>query len=465
MDTELGYRGVRGQADAIADGTVTSVALVQQSLDRIAAVDPRINAFSEVLAQPALAEAAVRDATPPGERGPLHGVPFGIKQELDVSGTVTTFGGRANTTPVEQDCELVRRLREAGAVIVGKTTMPEFGQWPFTESLTTGLTRNPWHSDHSTGGSSGGTAAAVASGMVAAGIGGDGGGSIRIPAACCGLFGLKPSRGRVSSSPHSHLWYSLGTAGPLTRTVEDSALIYDVISGALPTDMFQAPPLSSPLVEAAHTEPGRLRIGWTTRPATRGMRPKPSVVAATKNMAHVLSDLGHDVREIDPHYPDVSPAFVPLFFGGVRAEAFEVEHYDRLEPRTRQVVRMGSWVRPGVVDWAVRKCQSYAMSVNRIFDDIDVLLTPTLLDLPPHLPVLGRGGAPAAMLKSTAMIAYTALWNVTGNPAASVPAGFSTRGLPYAVQLVGRPFDEATLISLSAQIERAHPWAGRTPTL
>jgi len=465
MTSDFTYAGVSGQAEAVRSGALTSVDLTREALQRIGDLDPTVNAFSLVLFAEALAEAARRDATPAEARGLLHGVPIAIKQELDVAGTVTTFGGTANTTPVSADGEVVRRLREAGAVIVGKTTMPEFGQWPFTESETTGLTRNPWQREHSTGGSSGGSAAAVASGMVAAAIGGDGGGSIRVPASCCGVFGLKPARGRVSSAPHEHLWWSLGTVGPLTRTVADTALIYDVISGNVPTDMFRAPPLVTPLSVAASREPGRLRIGWSTKPVTFGIRPDREVIAATQGMADTLAELGHDVREVNPHYPDPTTAFVPLFFAGVRSEAFEVEHYERLESRTRQVVRLGSWVRPAVIERAIAAGDKVARKANRIFDDVDVLLTPTLACLPPRLPVLRHGGAVGAALKAMPVIAYTALWNVTGNPAASVPSGFSRGGLPIGTQLVGRPHDEATLISLAAQIERAHPWAHHTPTL
>jgi amidase len=459
---DLSYAGVAGQAAAVASGEITSVDLTRAVLDRIDKLNGRINAFSEVLRDSALSEALDRDRAT--ERGALHGVPVAIKQENDVAGSVTTFGGSANETPAKEDSEVVRRLREAGAVIVGKTCMPEFGQWPFTESETTGITRNPWDSARSTGGSSGGTAAAVASGMVAAGIGGDGGGSIRIPSACCHLFGLKPSRGRVTTAPQEHLWFSLGTLGPLTRSVLDSALIYDVISGSLPTDLLQAPAPDS-LVDAATREPGRLRIGWSTKPVTRGIRPHEEVVSAVHRMVKTMTDLGHDVREVDPHYPDTTTAFIPLFFAGVRAEADTVEHYDRLESRTRQVVRLGAWATPKAAERAMRAGERVAEKANRVFDRVDVLLTPTIAPLPPRTPHLGRGGAPAALLKALPMIAYTGLWNVTGNPAANVPAGLSRGGLPLGVQLVGRRYDEATLVSLSAQIEAATHWPDRRPSL
>ncbi|NUS51237.1 MAG: amidase, partial [Nocardioidaceae bacterium] len=194
-DDDLAWAGVAGQAAAVARGEVSSRDLVAATLVRIHRYDGRLNAFTVVLDEQALAEAAVRDGQR-GDRGPLHGVPVAIKEEIDVAGQVTTFGGRANSRPATQDAEVVRRLREAGAVVVGKTNMPEFGQFPFTESVAHGLTRNPWNTSRTPGGSSGGSAAAVAGGLVPFAMGGDGGGSIRIPAACCGLFGLKPQRGR-----------------------------------------------------------------------------------------------------------------------------------------------------------------------------------------------------------------------------------------------------------------------------
>lgn len=198
-DAELMFQGVAHQAELVRTGKTTSRALVEAALRRIGRTDPVLGAFRVVLAEQALAEADARDATAP--TGPLHGVPVAVKDELDVAGQVTTFGGSANRTPVAADSEAVRRLRAAGAVVIGKTTMPEFGQWPFTESAAHGHTRNPWDTTRTPGGSSGGSAAAVAAGLIGAALGGDGGGSIRIPAACCGLFGLKPQRGRVSTAP------------------------------------------------------------------------------------------------------------------------------------------------------------------------------------------------------------------------------------------------------------------------
>jgi amidase len=451
--------GVAETAAAIAAGTTTARAVAEAAMARIEERDGALNAFTVVLERQALAEAAARDAhqAAGGVLGPLHGVSVAIKEELDVAGCVTTFGGRGNSTPVTADAEVVRRLREAGAVVVGKTAMPEFGAWPYTESEDRGTTRNPWHPDHTPGGSSGGTAAAVASGMVPVGMGGDGGGSIRIPSACCGLFGLKPQRGRVTTAPHPHLWWALGTAGPLARSVLDSATVYDVIRGNLDSDLYRAGESGS-FVEAAGREPGRLRIGWTTKPVTLGVKPDPVHVQAVRDTVALLTDLGHQVTEVDPHYPDPTAAFVPQFFAGIRTEADAMEHYDRLERRTRETYRLGSWVTPKVVDRALRMTEKVSTKANRVFDGIDVLLTPSIAHRPPRTGILEGKGTVRSALAAMPAIAYAARWNVAGNPAASVPCGIAADGLPTAVQLVGRTDDEATLLSLSAQIEAARPW-------
>ena len=452
--------GVAEIVRATTSGDIAVGQVVEDCLTRIAGRDPDLNAFSVVLAEQARAEAERLDESwAPSGLGPLFGVPVAIKEEIDVAGCVTTFGGRANTTPATADAELVRRLRAAGAVIIGKTNMPEFGQWPFTESIARGVTRNPWDRTRTPGGSSGGSAVAVAAGMVPVAIGGDGGGSIRIPAACTGLFGLKPERGRVSTAPAPHLWWALGTAGPLSRSVLDSAIVYDVLRGNVGTDMFRAPEPATSFVEAAVAEQRPLRIGWSLKPVSRGVKVDVQSMRAVRETADLLQRLGHTVTEVDPHYPDPTAVFVPQFFGGVRSEADEVEHFNRLEPRTRQVYRLGAWVREGVLAKVVDAGDRLSTKANRVFDDVDVLLTPTIACRPPKVGTLDRGGAVTQTLKAMPMIAYTALWNVTGNPAASVPAGVGPDGLPLAVQFVGRRGEETTLLTLSAQLERERPWA------
>ena len=465
--------GTEAQVRAVAAGEVTAVDLVEASLARIEKHDPLLNAFTRVLADEARVEAASRDAWQARgkELGPLHGVPVAIKDEVDVAGTVTTYGGDANRTPVLRDAETVRRLREAGAVVVGKTVMPEFGAWPFTESKRFGDTRNPWAPGHTPGGSSGGSAAAVASGMVSVALGGDGGGSIRIPSACCGLFGLKPTRGRVSTYPGTNLWGALGTQGPLTRSVVDSALVYDVLRGNLDTDPFPVADPSAPFLDAARLTTAasqrKLRVGWSVRSTVPGVKADPAHVRAVEETATLLEGLGHDVRELDGlRYPDATAAFVPQFFHGIRTSAAGVEAPEHLERTTKQVVALGGWVRPRVVAAAMRRGEKLADVVDeRVFSSCDVLLTPTIAPRPPRIGRLHGASAPTAALRAQPMIAYTGLWNTTGHPAASVPAGFADDALPLAVQLVGRRGDEETLFSVAAQIESVRPWADTWPPL
>ena len=306
--------------------------------------------------------------------------------------------------------------------------------------------------------------------MVPVGIGGDGGGSIRIPSAVCGLFGLKPTRGRVSTAPYPDVWNALGAVGPLTRSVIDSALVYDVIRGNEPTDRYTCDDPETSFVEAARLQSAqgqrKLRIGWSTRSTIRGIRPAPEHVRAVEETAALLEGLGHEVFEIDPRYPDATAAFVPQFVGGVRAEAELVEDRSRLERRTKQTLAVGLPIRPRMVAGAVRRGEKLAHRVDeQIFARCDVLLTPTIAPRPARIGVLAGASMPKAALKAQPMIAYTALWNVTGHPAASVPAGFADDGLPTAVQLVARRGEETTLFGLSAQVESVRPWADRWPAL
>ncbi|WP_051781753.1 MULTISPECIES: amidase [unclassified Streptomyces] len=460
-DAELMFQGVARQAELVRTGKTTSHVLVEAALRRIARTDAVLGAFRVVLAEQALAEADARDGAE--STGPLHGVPVAVKDELDVAGQVTTFGGSANRTPVAADSEAVRRLRAAGAVVIGKTTMPEFGQWPFTESAAHGHTRNPWDTTRTPGGSSGGSAAAVAAGQIGAALGGDGGGSIRIPAACCGLFGLKPQRGRVSTAPNAHLWYALGTVGPLTRSVGDAALLYDVLAGTTPTDRWSARPATTGWVRALETPPGRLRIGYSVKPAVPGVRPHPEHVGAVLESVRALRELGHDVREVDPRYPDATAPFAAQFCGGVRAEADAVERPDLLERRTRRTLALARLVPDSAVERGIRAGERLAERADRMFTTMDVLLTPVVAERPRAVGALDGAGLLTALARSRPMVAYTALWNVTGHPAASVPAGLGEDGLPLAVQLVGRQDDEVTLLRVAAQLEEVRPWAQRRP--
>jgi amidase len=458
----MAYAGLVRQAALVRAGELSSAELTAGLLERIQALDPGLGAFRTVLAERALAEAAARDGQT-GDRGPLHGVPVAVKDENDVAGEVTTYGGSAQVTPASADSEVVRRLRAAGAVIIGKTRMSEFGQWPFTESVTYGITRNPWDPARTPGGSSGGSAVVVATGMTAAAVSGDGGGSIRIPAAWCGLYGLKPQRGRVSAAPYDALWGTLGTIGPLTRSVADTALFYDVVRGTVSSDRWRADEPAASYLSVLDQPVRRLRIGVTARTTTPGVRVDPEQRRVLDETAALLSEAGHDVAELPGRLPDPTAAFVPQFFGSVRDEAARVEHPSRLERRTRQTLALARAYPPALVRWAERRGEALAARVDALFERYDLLLTPTVPMLPPNAGVLDGLGSVRAGLRSTPAIAFTAIWNVAGNPAAALPAGFTSDGLPLSVQLIGPRNGETTILQLSAYLESVRPWADNRP--
>ena len=453
---DLDRRTVAEQAALVKCGRVSARDLVEHSLDRIARLDGRLRAFRLVLADRARAEADARDAAAAaGERlGPLHGVPVAVKDENDIAGTVTGYGTAAFDRPATADGEVVRRLRAAGAVIVGRTAMPEFGIWPFTESATTGVTRNPWNPDRSPGGSSGGTAAAVAAGLVAAGVAGDGGGSIRIPAAWCGLVGLKPQRGRVSTAPHPDLWRSLGTLGVLTRTVADTALLLDVLAGSTPVDRFRARPWSMPLTRSLALDPAPLRIRVVLDNPALGPRPDRVTSAALRRVTVTLRALGHRV-ELGP-LPGVPRdlTFLSLLAAGVTDEIARVEDRRRLEARTRRLARVAAPLARRA-ERAEHRAAEIAARVNRVFDEVDLLLTPTVPGPAMVAGTLASRGLVRTALRSLPVASWTSLWNVVGNPAVAVPIGFTDTELPLSAQVIGPPDGEPLLVQVAGQIERA----------
>jgi amidase len=462
---ELAFAGIARHAELVREGVVSPRELVELYLERIARLDPQLNAFRVVLAERALAEAEQAEARrAAGEERALLGVPVAIKDELDIAGEVTAAGTGAYGPPAAADAELVRRLRAAGAIVIGKTHLPELGIWGFTESATWGVTRNPWSLDRTPGGSSGGSAAAVAAGLVGAAQASDAAGSIRIPAACCGLFGLKPQRGRVSLMPRPEQWHGLAGLGCLTRTVLDTALFLDVAAGGTPGDADAPPPLQGPLTGAALEKPGKLRVAVSTRPFTAA-RPGEEVRRAVWETAEVLRSLGHEVRRRDPDYGPVATVLLPRFLSGIRDDAARMARPERLERRTRGVARLGGLISAGTVARARAAEGRHAARINAVFDDNDVLLTPVTARAPVEVGRWEGLGALRTLIGMGAVYPFTGVWNVTGQPAASVPAGFTSDGLPLSVQIVGRPNDEATLISLAAQLEAERPWTDRRPPL
>lgn len=465
---EIAFAGAAKQAEMVRAGEVSPKELVQLHLDRIARLDPELNAFRKVFAEKALLEAEQAEARlKGGEERPLLGVPIAIKDEIDVAGEINTHGTDAFTEPAKADSEVVRRLREAGAIPVGLTLLPEMAICGFSESATYGVTRNPWDPQRTPGGSSGGSGSAVASGMVPIASAGDGAGSIRIPAASCGLFGLKVSRGRVSLAPNLEGWGGLAVEGCLSRSVLDTALWLDVVSGGSQEPEAPAPP-TRPFVEAAKTSPGKLCVAWSNL-APRAVAP-PTVdddaKGAVADAVSLLGGLGHDVFQRDPDWGNIGNNITARFLGGVADTVREVPHPERLERRTRGFGRLGGILPRGLYEKARHEGRAAdAARVNAIFDHCDVLLMPVMGGTALPIRRWQGKGALQTVLGMSRFYPYCVPWNHLGNPAMAVPAGFSPAGMPLSIQVIGRRGDEATLLSLAAQIEAERPWADAKPPI
>ncbi|HEY7830217.1 MAG TPA: amidase [Solirubrobacteraceae bacterium] len=449
---------------ALADGSVSSSELVERTLARIEATQPTLNAFRVVFADSARAEAAEADRRlAAGERLPLLGVPVAVKDDVDVAGHPTAFGCAGDFPAKTQDCELVRRLRAAGAIVVGKTNAPEIGLYPFTEGQAFGATRNPWNLNHTPGGSSGGSAAAVAAGIVPVATGSDGAGSVRIPAAWCGLVGIKPQRGRISTWPDPEAFNGLTCFGPLTRTVADTALMLDVLSGSHPGDLHTPPPPPEPYVQAAAREPGRLRIALSLRAPFSGapVRLDAEIRAAVHRLGGVLRELGHLVIEDEPRYGLMGLTLVARGQSGVHEWASQVPDRSLLHPITRSSARVGRFVGRPVLGAARRLEPLFQRRAGAIFQRVDVILTPTTATPPLPIGVTeGLSGFATDQLVAGSC-PYAWPWNVLGWPGVSVPAGVNRDGLPFGVQLLGPANTEGRLLSLAAQLEKVERWHER----
>lgn len=454
-DADLAFAPAVRQVELLRDGVVSAVALTEIYLERIARLDATLNAYRVVRAEAARAEARAAQARlDRGERAPLLGVPVAVKDVIDVAGEATTHGTGAVDRVARRDAEAVSRLRTAGAVILGKTTTPELAMWPqMTESKTYGATRNPWNPERSTGGSSGGSAAAVAAAMAAVAVGTDGGASIRVPAAMCGIFGIKPQRGRVPVPGGEH-WYGLTQWGPLGRTVGDAALLLDVLADT----------------QTDRRDPGGLRIGVMVGPEPVYARVGQEQRGALDLTADALRGIGHDVRVLEPSWGQsfaaaVAAAMLPRYLGGVANDAATLDHPERLEARSRHMAWIGRRLRGEPLRRSRAAEPRLAARLNRPFTEVDVLLTPVFPKPAPQIGRWARAGATRSFIGCTPWIWYTPAWNLTGQPAASVPAGFDRDGLPLAVQLIARPNEEATILALAAQLETVRPWSQHRPSL
>ena len=453
-------------------GQVSSTELVTAALERIEQLQPSLNAFVHIDADGALEAAAKIDRDDPR---PFAGVPIAMKDTTPVQGMPYTMGSDlfGDFVPAH-DSYVTRRVRDAGFVIVGKTNMPEFGILPVSEPRRFGPARNPWDTDRTPGGSSGGAAAAVAGGMVPLAHGSDGGGSIRIPAACTGLVGLKPTRGRISRGPDLGDDF-LVQDGTLTRTVAETAQMLDILSGYEIGDTTWAPPPSEPFADAVKREPGRLKIGYTLTAAIDAPL-DPECARGATEAAQVLSALGHDVEKIEAPWigQDLLETFVLAFGTPISLGIFFGGMVTGREP-TEELVEPLSWTmyqgirERSALDYLLARTQLGAVSrtIIALWETYDVVLTPALAQRP--LPI---GAIDACsddpwedFRRSGEFTPYTAIFNVTGQPALSLPLFHGDDGLPTGVQLAGRPAGEATLLSLAAQLEAARPWADRRPVL
>lgn len=454
---EQAFAGLEEQARSLRIGEASARELVEVALERAEAAQSTLNAFRVICAEEALAAADEADRRlADGEGAPLLGVPVAIKDDVDLSGHTTPFGCGGGR-PAVRDAEAVRRLREAGAIVIGKTHAPEVGQWHFTETPLHGATRNPWNTEHTPGGSSGGAAAVVAAGVVPAAIGSDGAGSIRIPAAWTGLVGLKPQRGRVSTWPDPEAFNGLSCYGPLTRGVGDAALLLDAVHGNVPADLHRPQPPSEPFAVAAAREPGRLRVAISfATPFGLASKVDPEHRAAIEAFAERLAELGHEIVRVDPDYGLVGPAIIPRGMAGVE-EWLCAHGEDRgaLEPRTRVHARFGRALSGLPLRLSRAAEPGLRRRIGRVFERCDVVLTPTTAKPPPRIGALEGRGYWATSSTASAICPFAFAWNVVGWPGISVPAGLTSSGLPIGAQLLGRESDEATLLSLAGSVERA----------
>jgi Asp-tRNA(Asn)/Glu-tRNA(Gln) amidotransferase A subunit family amidase len=460
-------------AAAIRAGDISSADITDHYLDRIDRLNDQVGAFYTVTHELAREQAASADKAAlaarknGGELPPLTGVPIPIKDLNLVAGVRLTFGSTVLADNVaDTDDYMVGHLRSAGIVITGKTATPEFGLPCYTETKVGPPARTPWDLTRSAGGSSGGAAAAVAAGLAPAAQGSDGGGSIRIPASVCGLFGIKPTRGRISQGPLMPDLTGLGTDGPLARTVADAALLLDSMIGNHPGDMYTVPPPAEPFLAHASREPGRLRIARSLTTVVDGAQVHPDCVAAYEEASALLASLGHDVEDVElPFAAEAVPSFLALWYAMATLAPIAPEQEGELLPLTRYLRSKGNGLSAAELLFHQAVLQGSVRPAMTAMNAYDAILTPTVA-LPPR-PVGWFDEVPPEQnfVRQTQFTPWTAIYNLSGQPAVSVPLHWTGEGLPIGVMLAGRMGEEGTLISLSAQLEAARPWRHRHPEM
>ena len=472
MDESLAFAGATAQAKQFRRREVSSRELTEMYLARIERIDPELNSFRDVWAESALTEADAADARlteggdGAGADAPLLGVPIAVKDTVDVAGDVTKLGTAGFDRPAERDSEIVARLRTAGAVILGKTNLPELAIHGFTETETFGVTRNPWNTSRTPGGSSGGSGAAVAAGLCALAHASDGAGSIRYPAANCGLFGLKPQRDRVPID--SEHWFGMSVNGCLSRTVADTALFLDAVTAGPAWSANAPPPPERSFAESAASAPGKLRIVVSTKAPRALATPilEDESRQAVEDTADVLASLGHTIIRRDPDWGSIANQIPARYIGGIAEDIDAVPHPEKLERQTRSFRALARFAAPS---WAVRRAvrleQEDRERINQVFEDAHLMITPMTAGPAVELGRWHGKSALRTMIGQSRWYPYAVVWNHTGQPAAAVPSTLSSDGLPLAVQVVAPPNQEALILSLAAQLESERPWAERRPPL
>jgi amidase len=476
--TDIHDLTVTEQAAAIRAGQLSPVEITEHYLDRTERLNEQVGAFYTVTGELAReqadrAEKAVTQYRRDGGAGealpPLAGIPIPIKDLNMVAGVRMTLGSTIFADTIAPDDDyVVAALRSAGIVITGKTATPEFGLPCYTETRIGPPARTPWDLSRSAGGSSGGAAAAVAAGLAPAAQGSDGGGSIRIPASVTGLFGIKPSRGRISGGPLVPDLFGLSTDGPLARTVADAALLLDAMTCHHPGDLYTVPdlPAGETFLGYASREPGRLRIARSLNVAVEGVTVHPDCVAAYEDASALLASLGHEVVDIQlPFGPDAVPAFVTLWYAMATLVPITPEQEGELLPLTRYLRAKGLQLTAAELLFAQAYLQAILRPALSVMNGYDAILTPTLALPPVPVGYFDEVEPAENFERQKGFTPWTPLYNMSGQPAVSLPLYWTDAGLPIGVMLAGRIGDEATLISLSAQVEAARPWKDRHPPI